>query len=263
VSAVLHLSAGAQNLVVYSATPINWNFNWMQFVSGSTYQPIPGTVDADTYSSMSGVQTQTTTDAGGGLNVGWIDQGDWMDYMVNVSSAGSYTVQFRVAAQAAGGTLQLKNASGTVLATVAIPNTGGYQSWRTLGATVSLPAGTQTLQVYSSTAATWNLNWMQFTSVASDAAAEPSLMADTATATFGMYPNPVRSNFTLNLSNAYTGKVLVQIIDLQGAVRQVETFDKEDPSMYINVSAHDLPAGLYIVRVQMGKWSAVKKMLKQ
>lgn len=263
VSATVTLPAGTQTLQVYSSTAVNWNFNWMQFVANDDgYQPIPGTIAAETYSAMSGVQPQATTDTGGGMNVGWIDQGDWMNYTVDVAFTGSYTAQFRVAAQSAGGTLLVKNASGTVLATVAIPNTGGYQTWKTVSAVVALPAGAQTIQVYSSTAVNWNFNWMQFSSTTSDAAVEPPLTPDTA-ATFGMYPNPVQSNFTLNVSNANTGKVLVQIIDLSGVVRQVQTFDKEEPSMYINMSARDLPTGLYIVRVQMGRWSAVKKMLKQ
>ncbi len=41
--------------------------------------------------------TQATTDVGGGLNVGWIDKGDYMDYYVNVATAGVYTVGFRLA----------------------------------------------------------------------------------------------------------------------------------------------------------------------
>ena len=37
---------------------------------------IPGTIQAESYSGMAGVQVETTTDAGGGQNVGWIDAND-------------------------------------------------------------------------------------------------------------------------------------------------------------------------------------------
>ncbi|MBN1410059.1 MAG: carbohydrate-binding protein, partial [Spirochaetales bacterium] len=61
------------------------------------YAPVPGKIEAESYSAMSGIQTENTTDSGGGLNVGWIDAGDWMEYNVTVT-AGTYYVQYRVAA---------------------------------------------------------------------------------------------------------------------------------------------------------------------
>jgi endoglucanase len=87
---------------------------------------------------MSGVQTEGTADAGGGLNVGWIDPNDWMDYSINVTAAGTYTVNFRVAATVANAQFQLKKSDGTVLATVNVPNTWGFQNWQTVSATVNL-----------------------------------------------------------------------------------------------------------------------------
>src|SRR4029079_19648658 len=86
-------------------------------------------IEAENYTNMTGVAKENTSDAGGGQKVGYIGFGDWMDYSVNVSSAGSYAINLRVASPA-GGQLQIKNASGIVLATVAIPNTGGWQNWQ-------------------------------------------------------------------------------------------------------------------------------------
>src|SRR5215212_1873807 len=93
---------------------------------------LPGKVEAEDYSSMSGVQTEYTLDAGGGKNVGWIDPNDWMDYSVNPGSTGSYTVNFRVATPSGNSQFQLRKADGTVLATVSVPNTWGYQTWQTV-----------------------------------------------------------------------------------------------------------------------------------
>jgi hypothetical protein len=126
--------------------------------------PIPGTIQAENYAAMSGIQTENTTDTGGGLNVGWIDANDWIDYSVNVATAGSYTVNFRVASTTSGKTLQLRRGS-TTLATVSVPNTGGWQSWTTASATVSLAAGAQTLRLTTTTGG-FNINWIQYTTVA-------------------------------------------------------------------------------------------------
>ncbi|RAJ08654.1 putative secreted protein (Por secretion system target) [Chitinophaga skermanii] len=124
--------------------------------------PIPGTVQAENYTSMSGIQTETTTDTGGGLNVGYTDAGDWLDYKVNVQTAGTYNIQYRVAAQTTAGSIQLKNGN-TVLATTTLPVTGAWQTWTTVNTTATLAAGEQTLRLQVVTGG-FNLNWISFAS---------------------------------------------------------------------------------------------------
>jgi hypothetical protein len=132
-----------------------------------TVNPAPSTgpttrIQAENYSAMSGIQVEGTSDVGGGQNIGWQDTGDWMDYAVNVSSAGTYTVNFRVATMFNGPQFQLRNSGGTALATLNVPNTGGFQNWQTISAQVSLPAGQQTLRIYTSRASGgWNINWWE------------------------------------------------------------------------------------------------------
>ena len=87
-----------------------------------------------------------------------------MDYTVNVQIAGTYATEFRVSSPYTGTQLQLRKGT-VVLATVTIPNTGGWQSWQTVTANVSLAAGSQTLRVHAVTNG-WNLNWLSFTSAA-------------------------------------------------------------------------------------------------
>ena len=278
VNASVTLPVGVQTLRVYSATAVQWNFNWMQFGAVQpAAQAIPGKIEAESYDSMSGIQTQSTTDAGGGLNVGWIDNKDWMGYNVNVATAGTYTASFRVATPYTGASFQLRNASGTVLATLNPPNSGGFQTWETVTANVTLPAGVQTLQIYSTTSGVqWNFNWMQFTSGSSassvqtaavNAASEHLLTDSTAGASDApssivLYPNPVQSAFTIQLDNEHMGNMLVQVVDASGTVRQLYKFNKDLPSIQVNLSVGNLPSGIYFVRVQIGKWSVTKKMSK-
>ncbi len=125
--------------------------------SGSTY-PVPGKVEAENYSAMYGIQTETCSE--GTLDVGYVDAGDWMDYSINVATAGTYEVDFRIAANSPTGTIQLQENSN-VLATLTPQNTGGWQNWSTQSVNVTLPAGVQTLRVYS-TGNGWNLNYLNF-----------------------------------------------------------------------------------------------------
>ncbi|RUT45347.1 carbohydrate-binding protein [Paenibacillus anaericanus] len=125
-----------------------------------TAKPIPGQIEAENWDAMNGVQTQQTSDVGGGLNVGWIDVGDWLDYYVNVAETGTYTVEYRVASSGNTGELQLRSGQ-TTLATTSVPNTGAWQTWQTVTAEVPLSAGLQTLQVYASGNG-FNFNWINF-----------------------------------------------------------------------------------------------------
>ena len=54
---------------------------------------------------MAGIQTEACAE--GTLDVGWIDTGDWFEYNINVQTAGSYIVEYRVASQFATGKVAL------------------------------------------------------------------------------------------------------------------------------------------------------------
>jgi beta-glucosidase len=104
-----------------------------------------------------------TTAGGNGYDIGWTAAGQWFNYTVEVATAGIYTVSLRVAAPTAvTDALHIDNSSGSNLTgSVAVPATGGYQTWTTVTASVTLPAGEQTLTV-DQDAAGWNLHYLTF-----------------------------------------------------------------------------------------------------
>ena len=122
-----------------------------------TVPTLPGKLEAENYSAMSGIQTGSTTDTGGGSVIGYIDTGDWLDYQVHVQAAGSYTLQFRVASAVNTGKFEFRSGSN-VLASVTVPNTGGWDNWQTVSANVNLSAGVQTIRIHA-TGNGFNLNW--------------------------------------------------------------------------------------------------------
>ncbi len=120
----------------------------------------PGMVEAENHNAAVGVQTEATADVNGGLNVGYIDTNDWMDYRVNVPATGAYRASIRVASTTgATNAIQLKNGA-TTLATYTVPNTGGWQNWSTVTQNVILTEGVQTLRV-NAAAGSWNFNWLE------------------------------------------------------------------------------------------------------
>ncbi|SHG08081.1 PKD domain-containing protein, partial [Flavisolibacter ginsengisoli DSM 18119] len=122
----------------------------------------PGRYEAENYTTMSGVQIEGCSDVGSGQDVGWISQGDWMEYTINPTSAGTYTMRFRVATPGSGGKIAVKKGDGTVVATVDVPNTGGWQTWQTVSIPITLAAGSQTIHLESAATNGWNINWIEF-----------------------------------------------------------------------------------------------------
>jgi hypothetical protein len=134
--------------------------------------------DSDTTNSggayrSTGVDLESTTDSGGGYNVGWTKPGEWLGYTVNVPSAGTYTLQARVASSGSGGTFHVEFGGSNKTGTMTVPNTGGWQSWTTLSSSVSLSAGTQIMKIVEDTGGSGNgggignFNWVQLTSSSS------------------------------------------------------------------------------------------------
>jgi hypothetical protein len=93
------------------------------------------------------VDLETTVDSGGGYDVAWIAPGEWLAYSVDVRQAGSYVLEARVASNGTGGAFHVEVRGVNVTGSLAVPNTGGWQTWTTLRRTVTLPSGAQLLRI--------------------------------------------------------------------------------------------------------------------
>lgn len=126
-------------------------------------------IEAESFSSQTGVLTQTCSDAGGGLNIAWLRNGDSATYAARDFGSGATSVSARVASgtSATGFVdVRLDSESGTLLTSIPIKRTGGWQTWRTVSATISKPfSGSHKLVLSfrsSGTVDFLNLNWVQF-----------------------------------------------------------------------------------------------------
>jgi hypothetical protein len=191
VTASVTLPAGVQTLTVDQDSN-GWNIHDMTFAAaggageapyGGTPAAVPGTVQAANYDTggqgvaynvtsvngtansyrSDGVDLEACTDAGCGYDIGWTAAGQWFRYTVNVASAGTYALSLRLAAPTAvTDGLHIANSSGTNLTgSVTVPATGGWQTWTTVTASVTLPAGVQTLTVDQDNPG-WNIHDMAF-----------------------------------------------------------------------------------------------------
>jgi hypothetical protein len=178
----------------------SWQGSTPEGPYGGTPAPIAGTVQAENYDTggpgvaytvnsvngtgnsyrSDGVDLEAASDTGGGYNLGWTSGGQWFKYTVNVATAGTYSVAYRVAApSAANSAFHLANASGANLSgAVNVPATGGWQNWAAVTGSVTLPAGQQTLTLVEDNGG-WNINSLIFTggSSAAPLTASPASLA--------------------------------------------------------------------------------------
>ncbi|RJX37587.1 DUF1080 domain-containing protein [Paenibacillus pinisoli] len=130
------------------------------------YKPIPGKIEAVHYmSGGEGVGYHDLTPANlggqyrsdavdirvnpeGGYNVGWNQTGEWLKYRVNVAAAGAYDVTFRMATTMNGVGIRLWDGATALTGVVSIPNTGGWDAWRSITVTnIPMTQGLRELRV--------------------------------------------------------------------------------------------------------------------
>ncbi|HEY1199936.1 MAG TPA: beta-1,3-glucanase family protein [Niastella sp.] len=200
-------------------------------------------IQAEDYTYMAGVEKETTTDAGGGQNVGYIEAGDWMSYNVTIPVTGTYRVIYRVASPNTGTTLRLeKDAGATQLGSVIIPNTGGWQTWTNVAHNVTLPAGTYSIGIATATGG-FNINYLTITDNLSARTATQNIQQQPAVAensALTISPNPVRNQLYLK---GYEKVQTLAVYDLKGQ----EVLKVNKPGNSINIQS--LNTGVYIIKL--------------
>ena len=213
--------------------------------------------EAEQYSTMLGVRTENTTDTGGGLNVGWINNRDWMAYnSINIPVSGYYKVEYRVAS-IYGGRLSLDlNGGSIVLGSLNIPATGGWQNWRTISHTVYINAGSYNFGIYAQQGG-WNINWWRITQIQNSLARTASVVEareeQSLPHELRVFPNPVRGQLNIHRSDGKTGTM--EILDSTGKAIMKDTLQSE-----YDVSG--LKPGIYSIRINDGDQIMVRQFVK-
>jgi uncharacterized delta-60 repeat protein len=233
----------------------------------SYYWPAGMHVQGENYTTMSGVQLEYTSDAGGGVNVAYNNNGDWMTYNVRVPQTGLYNLQLRMATIYSNAQIRILNSEGTNSDYITLPNTGGWQSWQTVTIPVQLEAGNQTLLIYTS-GNNWNLNWFELVPAPVPAAkvVPGALVQETGAdgPELKAYPNPARDGVTLQLSNSMTGAMNVRITGMNGSVAKEYRMAKGAKGAFqASLDISNLAKGAYIITVQMQGWKGITRIIKQ
>lgn len=147
--------------VVSAVTAVNESYYSDSAATTLKYVPVPGLIEAETLTAMSGVQLEACSDAGGGQDVGYFDPDDYIEFKVNVATAGNFTIDYRLASANGSTGFEVWLDGAKALDVMAVPNTGGWQTWVTrTSAPFVMTAGNHTLR-FKSIGKDWNLNWFK------------------------------------------------------------------------------------------------------
>jgi hypothetical protein len=248
----INLNAGSQNLRVY-ASSAGFNLNYIELTKIANPNPFTLKVEAENYVQMSSIQTENTTDIGGGQNVGYIDAGDWMSYNVTIPSSGIYTIEYRVASQNGGGQIRLEQFGGSpVLGTIAVTSTSGWQTWTTLSHTVQLWAGSQSIAIAAASGG-FNINWFNITSGTLKSGVV-NAVETLSNHSVKIYPNPVVHEITIKVADE-NPNLQVGIYSIAGNLVSTHVLKERITTLPVG----HLTKGMYLVSIN----NKVYKIIKQ
>jgi hypothetical protein len=111
---------------------------------------VTGATEAESWTSQSGTSKIAKPTASGGFTVGDVQNGDWTAYS-GINTNGAYRFAARVSSGGVGGTIQVRSGSptGTLLGSVAVPITGGWETFTNVSTTLTANASGALYLVYA------------------------------------------------------------------------------------------------------------------
>ena len=153
------------NLAAGTATTVQAE-NFDLGANGVAYKDMSGVNEGGQYRKTS-VDIQKTLDAGGGYDLSSVKAGEWLNYSVNVTKAGTFNIDTRVATSFSGGSFHLEIDGKNVTGSLKFTNTGGFEKWATVRkAGVKIAAGKHTIKLVIDSSGghkvAANINWIKF-----------------------------------------------------------------------------------------------------
>jgi O-glycosyl hydrolase len=194
------------------------------------------------------VDIEVTQDLEGAYNVGYILQGEWLEYTVNVQQTELYNIEVRVAAEGSGKSFHIEMDGQNVSGPISVPNTGGWQIWQTVAVPgVHLTAGEHLMRIV------FDANYMNLNYVDFKQAVVTSITSGSGEA-LEVYPNPLTSD-ALHIKQH--GTFHYKITDINGAILEKGIANDEHTIGSIRIP------GMYFLYVEGNEGQSVRKIIKQ
>lgn len=218
---------------------------------------VPVRVQAEDFDYNNGFQLEDCTDINGGKNIGFANNGDYVDYNIFVPEAGQHKLTFRLASIYSNGRISLRIGEGsnfTALATLAVNNTGGWQTWKSQTIDVNLPAGNTTFRLYS-TAGEYNINWFEFNGFT-------DIPETNQLHKLELFPNPSDGSFYVKTELRNGQPLNLNLKDVAGRTVASSTLQGEG-EVVSQIDCGHCETGTYLLHVQSGEGTLTRKVVLQ
>jgi hypothetical protein len=189
----------------------------------------------------------------GNFNVGWTNGGEWMEYTVHVAETSRYTIKTIAASPNNNSSVRFKLDDADLTTSVVIPNTGGWQSYRTISTPgISLNAGTHILQFFEETGG-FNIDKIIFE--------KETVMSNTATperSAYHIYPNPATTEITVAGIDENPSFNL-EIFDMKGQL--IDTISHKKSGNTITTDISMINPGCYLLKIYSAKEVQTRKLI--
>lgn len=142
VSNYIELSQGKQTLtldVIVGGFNLNYiNFSYDEIIEENML------IHAENFINQQGLQFLPCNE--GGSYLGYVDQGDWVTYSVNIPETNTYKVTYRVASLNGGGSFNVLLDSASI-GSLTVDITHGWEKWVNVEQIISLPQGSAELKL--------------------------------------------------------------------------------------------------------------------
>jgi len=237
----------SQALVVFNDKPVKNNLPRRVI--------LPATIQAEDFDVNYGFQLEECTDVNGGYNVGFANNGDYLDYNIYIPEPGEYTFRFRIASLYSNGSISVRLGNEDVfnpVKTINFAGTGGWQNWTTQAFNMTLPEGKYTLRLFS-LSGEYNINWFEI-SLSTDVNEIPNLEQ------FRIYPNPAEDYFLVEAAFRESTPVHFAIFDMLG--HRLVNYRFEATSSFTKlIDSLDYKPGVYFLNISTELGSLTRKVV--
>ncbi|MDE6657801.1 MAG: carbohydrate-binding protein, partial [Oscillospiraceae bacterium] len=121
-------------------------------------------IEAEDFTSQSGILTEDTSDSSGNQNIGFIENGDYVMYKRLDFEDGAKSFAMRISGNTAGIELYLDSLENSPVANIAFDGTGGFSNWQDKIFNIPAITGTHDLYIKFTGGDGYlvNLNWFRF-----------------------------------------------------------------------------------------------------
>lgn len=162
----LNLQANGNKISIETKAGERYEFDANLKLTNMPYEAIviPARIEAEDYIAMEGVQIEP--DKEGVLNLGWINDGDWSQYLIDAPQAGAYIFRANVATDAADpSTIAMQDSTGKVVGKITVDpeKSDGWNDWYVEESKVNLEKGVQkiTLKYMGESNFLMNIDWFE------------------------------------------------------------------------------------------------------